>query len=439
MKTYKSHILFFGGVLLVVASIIILYSVFVRNVLAESEVIPNQLTKSVLGSKQFGDGTGVQAVQQLGTGYSGTLQSMTFYGFADSNNAVDTTHHIELWSISNANPTDMQRYQYEFATSSDASFSSDIKAAEVPVFFDGNVETNLYATDNFNVIIDPTRTYYLLYRSTGTQRDFTFYGIANFQYIGGDFNSEDTNISAAYMYFTGEIGNTDTSTRIIEQITPTHGSTTSSTTVAFQFRYYYGDTNDVDTAGYQLRSITSGYEYATPERPIIASGESTFTATSTLNSGEYHLWRAYLRDSVSGQIKFASEWKGFNVLTVNQFFPTSPPVFDPNAADATSSVLASIFGQQGYFANKFPFAYIYDVSGVLSTLSDSETETQFPTLTLALGTSTLALGDIEVFSSSTITQFAGSNAINIFRTIMESVLWLSFMAMIFFEVKHLFK
>jgi len=230
-------------------------------------------------------------------------------------------------------------------------------------------------------------------------------------------------------------------TRIISQDEPDNGDLTSDDIVSFQFDYYNNDTDDVPVtvAGVDVRDVTSAFQYAPLESDISASGQSSFSQILDLTEGHFHMWRPYLRNASSTRIIYGS-WYSFDVVSYSGEF--DPLDSDPDTATSTLSALAlsKFFSQQGYLASKFPFAYFYDMAGIVGTLTTDDTEDSFPTLTLNLGTSSaLSLGDMEFLSKDTIEMFAGSTMVSLFRTLMSFIIWLSFAFAVYTQVKHLIK
>lgn len=232
----------------------------------------------------------------------------------------------------------------------------------------------------------------------------------------------------------GPIGG-DITTRITAQNTPTNGDLSDSQFVIFDFDYFNND-NDLDPiafAGVDVRDVSSGFEYSPPESAVIISGNGSFSTTLQLAEGHFHMWRPYLRSASSTRIVYGS-WYSFDVVSFSgQFDP-----LDPDADMATSTALGRFFSQQGYLARKFPFAYFYDVASIVGEINDDATETNFPTLTLNMASSSLPIGNLEFLSKDTVEMFAGSSAVALFRTLMASALWLFFAYAVYIQIKRLF-
>lgn len=425
------------GLLLILGGILVLTYTYAH---ADFEPIPNQTGQENFGNLNHRNQTGHTFVQQLGTGHEGILTDFTVKIETWYNGGLQT-YPLKIYSIDNTNSADIAYYNI-FGTST-AIYNTETLECETNYRLNsGNIgTTTVYLSNTLDnaslcgTVLNTNRTYYLVFDPI-TGINTYFWGIDNFSYVGGTVDTvNETAIDATYFLSHGDegIGN---QTGFVSINNPTHGTTEASTTVEFSFTYNYAETEDVDIAGYDVIDIFTG-QHQGGEFPIVASGNTTITEEKVLTAGNYHMWYAYLKNSTTGIKKYISKKSGFNVVTINPYFPTTPPTFDPASADATSSLVASIFGQQGYFANKFPFAYIYDVAGIMSTLSNTETENNFPTLALDLASTSLPIENLVIFSSSTISEYAGNTLVQIFRTIMQSVLWLSFMAMVFFKIKKI--
>jgi len=95
-------------------------------------------------------------------------------------------------------------------------------------------------------------------------------------------------------------------------------------------------------------------------------------------------------------------------------------------------------------AEKFPFSVFYDISdafgGLAATTSSSTPKLTIPYATIAIGTSSpLGLsnivGNTDVFSTTTITQYIGSSNWAIFMTLISAAIWLALGANIYFTVR----
>jgi len=193
----------------------------------------------------------------------------------------------------------------------------------------------------------------------------------------------------------------------------------------------------VDFAGIDVRDLTSGLEYDPIESAIVVSGSGSFSTSKQLQPGHFHMWRPYLRNASSTRIIYGN-WYSFDVVTRSAPFEEIPTEYGSATSTIATRIVAQFLGQQGYLASKFPFAYIYDVAAVFGGQNDAMSETHFPTLAISVASSSLSLGSMTLFSSSTLSAYAGSANISIFRTIMAASLWITFATMVFFTIKKIF-
>lgn len=224
-------------------------------------------------------------------------------------------------------------------------------------------------------------------------------------------------------------------TRIISQIQPLNGALTADDVVQFEFTYFVNDTDEqlITHAGVDIRDLTTGFEYIPLEDEVIASGQSTFSQIAGLEEAHYHMWRPYLRNASSTRIIYGS-WRSFDVVSYSAPFEQIPTDGSPSA---TSTMFGALFGMQGYLASRFPIAYFYDVAGIVATIDDEMAETNFPTLTLHTGSSTMPMGDLVFLSKDTVEMFAGDTTVTLFRTLMGAFLWIVFAFGVFYQIKKL--
>lgn len=224
-------------------------------------------------------------------------------------------------------------------------------------------------------------------------------------------------------------------TRIIQQNSPLNGALTSDEVVQFEFDYFNNDTdeNPVLYAGVDIRDLSSGFEYIPLESDILISGVGTFSQLQSLTEGHFHMWRPYLRNASSTRIVYG-QWYSFDVVSYSGEFDPLPSDGSPSA---TSTIFGRLFGLQGYLASRFPFAYLYDVAGLVATIDDGMVEENFPTLTLSMASSSLAMGDLEFLSKDSVEMFAGTGTVTLFRTLMSAFLWLVFAFGVYHQIRKL--
>jgi len=222
-------------------------------------------------------------------------------------------------------------------------------------------------------------------------------------------------------------------TRITDIYEPLNGTITSSTTVSFKYDYYIGN-EIMDYATIELLDMSSGISMVAPVDTVSANGVSTYDRDVLLTPGHLYQWRPVLNDTVGSQL-----FGGYNTFEVLTSSASSSPYtpLDPNGNLATSTIVARLFGNQGYLAQKFPFAYFYDVATILRGLNTHDTETSFPSLTLSTASTSIPIS-FTIFSSTTIVRYSGIAFITVFRTMLSAVFWIGFMLLVYMQVKKLF-
>jgi hypothetical protein len=84
--------------------------------------------------------------------------------------------------------------------------------------------------------------------------------------------------------------------------------------------------------------------------------------------------------------------------------------------------------------SKVPFAYFYDIKSDIEALGSSSDT--FPSLTLNLSTTALPM-NVNIFSEDTVTQYAGSTNVSLFRTIMSGAIYILFGLMVWKTINNL--
>lgn len=99
----------------------------------------------------------------------------------------------------------------------------------------------------------------------------------------------------------------------------------------------------------------------------------------------------------------------------------------------TSAQLENFNQFQEEVPNRVPFNWYYEISEAITTTEMASTS--FPEYTLDLP---LVGNDFVILSQDTFDDFVGSEALALFRTIMEIALWISFLIMVFFTIQGIF-
>jgi hypothetical protein len=158
-------------------------------------------------------------------------------------------------------------------------------------------------------------------------------------------------------------------------------------------------------------------------------------------------------------LNFTITGNGSTIVTVpnNNASPNSPPLTGCSATsfnifgadigkgicDAATylfvppqSALNAFASLQTKIASSAPFSYFYNVQSDLTGIS--VTSSTMAALTLNTGSSTPIHISFDIFSPTTLDRFTDSNSRGLLRTLIQWGLYLAFITMVVFEVKHLF-
>ena len=165
------------------------------------------------------------------------------------------------------------------------------------------------------------------------------------------------------------------------------------------------------------------------------SGNFTYSPIGAYELGDY-TWKARLQiDNVylsyTAPLSFVVanelpiitiDCTGGNWL-VNDFCTIATYLFIPS--DAIKENFASLT-----LANKFPFAYFYDLKNVIDNASISSADA-FPSLTITAG----MFGTIPIFNATIIQQFMGATNFSLFKALFIGGFWLFFALYLFHRIK----
>lgn len=268
---------------------------------------------------------------------------------------------------------------------------------------------------NSNGIIG-TQNWWLLL-TAGTE---TYY--KQFYYINNLFTLENIDPSQA------------TSTRITRINSPQNNTTSTSTYVMFNFDYFATGNDGYTVVGRELRNITTGFQFTTEEKNIIATGYSNYSTSTVLTQGNFHMWRAYIKNTNGNKI--FSSWNSFNVVTASA--SSTSIELQEDLATSTKGFL-QFLNVPELLKTKIPFAYFFQLVSTMQNLN------QFASTTIPIGTfdwkwasgtpaeSTLT---IDLFSTSTISTFLTPTLTSILRTLMVVVTYFSTMWFLYHEAKR---
>lgn len=231
-------------------------------------------------------------------------------------------------------------------------------------------------------------------------------------------------------------------TRFITPYIPNNGVISGSTNVNFNVDYFYNDSANpyLNVVGIDLKDVTTGFQYAPIESPILASGGGEYDHNYILTAGHYHLWRPYMRSTSNQEDTIYGSWYSLDVVTPSA---SSTYFIDPITGEpinATSSSFFDFLNVPQLLQTRVPFAYIYQVGSLLLTLDDIQA-TSAPIFMLPLGMASTTLpgvSDIEFFSVDTITDLMPSSFVTLARLLMSAITIVGCAMLLFSETKRIF-
>jgi len=237
-------------------------------------------------------------------------------------------------------------------------------------------------------------------------------------------NGADANLSTSWaLYDAGNEGGS----AILNTISPLANMATPSTQVVFEFTYWNAD--DFDTAGAEIVNITQQQNIAPLTEDILVSGQGSFQQTLGLNSGMSYMWRPYLYNSSSTE-KLFGEWEvPFGVVTT-----TGTTTAFATSISSTTPSFSDYVNVPELLKTKVPFAYLYQFVTMLQDTSSipSATSTSLTLSFISQNASTTvpasfynSLTNVEMFSTSTVTDLMPQNVIDLLYALQVAVIWLS--------------
>lgn len=249
---------------------------------------------------------------------------------------------------------------------------------------------------------------------------------------GGNFGSADLNFD---VYGYDLEGGVDTSTRVIENISPANISTTPTTFVSFEYDYYFNDTTHLgvlDQACVEISDTTVSQQVVPSCESIVASGESTFSEGRVLTSGHTYLWRPYLTSSTTEVGRIYGDWWSFAVVS-GSATQDLLPIVDDNA----TSTLTSVFGAlPSYFFGKIPFVWIFQIWEAITDAQEEDDNMSLPVYTLSLDGGSVPIS-VEFLSASSTETYLGQDTLDLIRLLLAAVLWFAFFSEIAWVATHL--
>jgi len=226
--------------------------------------------------------------------------------------------------------------------------------------------------------------------------------------------------------------------RFIAYNSPVYNLATT-TYVNFNFDYFNSGYEVFDKAGVEIRDVTAQYALVPVEEDVNLVGFSNYSQNYTLTAGHAHMWRPYLKNSASSSVPtLYGRWIG--VVDVVTPSASSTPYL-ASSTTATSTAFFDFLNVPYLLQTKVPFAYFYQVSDLLTTLS-STTATSTGSVTYdfgeyASGTVLSSLGEVTLFSTSTVTQLIPSWILALFRALIVAILYVSAGMYVFHDVRNI--
>lgn len=226
-------------------------------------------------------------------------------------------------------------------------------------------------------------------------------------------------------------------TRITSVTSPLSNQATPSTNVQFAFQYYNADGTTYAYAGAEIVDITSQQTLTPVELAIISDGFATYATTTQLRYGNSYMWRPYLRNA-SSTVFIQGQWiTPFGV--VSSTGTTSPYI---QSISSTTPSFFDFVNVPELLRSRVPFSYLFSGIALLGTIDEIPASSNSALVmtfvppsasTTPLG---IALTNVEMFSTSTITELMGSNVLNSFSNLMAWVMWLSMFWFFFHQAMH---
>lgn len=230
-----------------------------------------------------------------------------------------------------------------------------------------------------------------------------------------------------------------TTTRITTIEEPLSGTISTSTNVIFDFQYFYNDieTPDINAVGIELINLTNQNSVFTLNTPILASGSGEYRKSYNLIANNTYSWRPFLKDD-AGNYRYGNVMV-FNVVSNPN--PFSPLESEFATSTATSTTPVIYLNLVSLIQNKHPIAYIPQTITLLQNQATLNGTSSFPTLQFdftnsKLGSTTLNLTTVDMFSTSTITYFFGTTQINIFKNLITAVVWVGVVLFLIRDIKR---
>lgn len=353
---------------------------------------------------------GVRNYLPLGTGLSGLPQHLILSLSEDQGFGIDnTTRFLRaclIESTTNSTTTITGNYKvFEYRLS--ANDAQQNKTAS---------STSYGGTWNSSTQLDSSKYYGLTFISSNSQIG-RIWGTnsGSYNYICTSTGFTCSSLTSPYFQLLGE--ETNTTTRIIRNNSPTSNGTVTSDTVTFDYNYYYNSTTGGYTyTGVKVKNILTNFQYTPTELAIIASGETNALIDMALPADSCFSWTPYLRGAST------------TIEGVSWLFETNDGCddFQSVVGDNSTTSFFAFLNVPNTLRNKSPVGYIYIMADILNNFS-SITASSSVDLSLNLASSSAGYftGSLDLFSADTIGTYLNTNMTNLLRNFMVVITYIT--------------
>jgi len=228
------------------------------------------------------------------------------------------------------------------------------------------------------------------------------------------------------------------STAITSINSPIGGEISTSTLVVFDYDYFYDSTGiEYNYAGIELKDLTSPTTLLTPETNFDASGYDEYRKAITLITDHQYMWRPYLRSATSSEYIYG-DFTIFNVISNPSPYSLYTGTFATSTATSSEYQYLNLIS---LLQNKHPIAYIPQTYALLQQEATLTGTSTFPEMTFdftdtRLGSTTLGLTEVEMFSTSTITHFFNTTQIDLFKNLITAVIWVGVVTFLVNDIRR---
>jgi len=252
-------------------------------------------------------------------------------------------------------------------------------------------------------------------------------------------------MKAAYFVVEGVSNDFQTTSRILEQVSPSNGATSPGAAVDFEYTWRNTGFEGYDTSQLEINDITSGFQYTPSMEPLLVTGNGDTTFSRLLEENHLHTWRACLVNSELGT-RTCSGYFSLNVVgaSASSSFPVIPSVDGDNATTSAQGGIFAFLNVPQLLQSKYPFSWFFDIAELYQQLQASSTEDvatvslDYSTLDISTTTKNVLPSTWTVFGTSTITAFIPEPVLDAWRLLMTAVIWMSVVAYLYRSISKLF-